>query len=705
MTAVVVAVDFGASSIRVCRVDLGPGRRPSTSSTATPTSPVRDGGGHLRWDWARLVAEMRARAWPPLGRGRSASIGVDTWGVDYGLLDADGELLAPPYSYRDRPHRRLRATSSTAIGEAARSTRTTGIQLHAVQHDLPAGGPRPRRARPGPPPADAARAARPPPDRRGPRPSGRAPAPPALVDLATGDWSPSCSTPIGVDPALLPPIAAAGTRAGDVARHPGPPGRRPRHRVGRGGDGRRAGPAPRSCRPARGCSSAASRPQPDARASGPAANFTNEAGALGGIRFLKNLAGLLADRGVPARRGATRRSPTCSPRRPPSTTMGCHRSTSPTPASSTRPTCSREVTGARSGCPSTTAPPPVVVRCIVESLAAGTAAVLDQLGERRRGRTCSAAAASRRSTASASAERDRPPGRRRARSRRPRSATPWCRASPSGVYADLADARRPPGADPAGDPADEPRRRSTGCSGSRPRSAPAGRVKVAELADELAVSEMTIRRDLDLLAEQGVVQRIRGGAVAVGPQPFAERFSRQARAKDRIAAKLADLVGDGGAIGVDASSTLQRLAGAPSGDVRDLTVVTNGPDTFATLQDKPGRHRRCSPAASSTPAPAAWSARWPPGRRGSCCCGGCSCRPPPSTPRYGTSETTLEEAEVKLALADVAAEVVVAVDSGKLGPAGRGPGPAPRPGRHPRHRARPGRPPPRPLPRAAGRSA
>ena len=74
---------------------------------------------------------------------------------------------------------------------------------------------------------------------------------------------------------------------------------------------------------------------------------------------------------------------------------------------------------------------------------------------------------------------------------------------------------------------------------------------------------MTIRRDLDLLAEQGVVQRIRGGAVAIGPQPFAERFSRQVRAKDRIAAKLAALVGDGGAIGIDASSTLQRLAGQP----------------------------------------------------------------------------------------------------------------------------------------------
>jgi DeoR family fructose operon transcriptional repressor len=193
----------------------------------------------------------------------------------------------------------------------------------------------------------------------------------------------------------------------------------------------------------------------------------------------------------------------------------------------------------------------------------------------------------------------------------------------------------------------------------------AGKVKVVELAVELDVSEMTIRRDLDMLAEQGVVQRIRGGAVSIGPQPFAERFTRQVRAKDRIADKLSVLVGDGGAVGIDASSTLQRLA-VHLGDVRDLTVVTNGPDTFNSLQDRIGvtvllTGGQLDQRTGSLVGPLATrAARELLLRR-------LFVSAAAVHPHYGTSETTLEDAEVKLALADVAAEVIVAVDSSKLG--------------------------------------
>ena len=93
--------------------------------------------------------------------------------------------------------------------------------------------------------------------------------------------------------------------------------------------------------------------------------------------------------------------------------------------------------------------------------------------------------------------------------------------------------------------------------------------------------------NLDLLVDEGVAHRVRGGAVAVGPQQLLVWAEQHSRAKGRIADKLLPLVGEGGAIGIDASSTLQRLA-ARLAPARDLTVLTNGLDTFRALQEHPG---------------------------------------------------------------------------------------------------------------------
>jgi DeoR family fructose operon transcriptional repressor len=199
----------------------------------------------------------------------------------------------------------------------------------------------------------------------------------------------------------------------------------------------------------------------------------------------------------------------------------------------------------------------------------------------------------------------------------------------------------------------------------RARVASDGRVKVAELADEFGVSEMTIRRDLDVLAEQGLVRRVRGGATPLGPQLFAERFGRQARAKDRIAAKLVGLVGDARAIGIDASSTLQRLAGRLD-DARDLTIVTNGPECFAALQDNPGvtpllTGGRLDRRTGSLVGPLATrSAR-------DLALDVLFVSAAAVDAGAGTFEATLEEAEVKVALAAVSGRVVLAVDHSKLG--------------------------------------
>jgi len=102
MTArVFAAIDLGASSGRVM---AGIVEREAVSLHLVhrfPNGP-RAIDGHLRWDLSGLFAEVRrglarlAHEYPQV-----ESIGVDTWGVDYGLLDADGGLLAEPVSHRD----------------------------------------------------------------------------------------------------------------------------------------------------------------------------------------------------------------------------------------------------------------------------------------------------------------------------------------------------------------------------------------------------------------------------------------------------------------------------------------------------------------------------------------------------------------------------------------------------------------------------
>lgn len=94
----------------------------------------------------------------------------------------------------------------------------------------------------------------------------------------------------------------------------------------------------------------------------------------------------------------------------------------------------------------------------------------------------------------------------------------------------------------------------------------AGRVDVAELAVELDTSEVTIRRDLDVLAEQGTLRRIRGGAVSLlmsGEElPFAMREVDSTAEKQRIAAATAELIRDGEAIVVDSGTTGLAVARA-----------------------------------------------------------------------------------------------------------------------------------------------
>jgi rhamnulokinase len=98
------AVDLGASSGRVVAARVGAGRLDLSEVHRFPNRPVRT-GGTLHWDVLALHAGvldgLRAA-----GReaGRLDGVGIDSWAVDVGLLDADGALLGNPVHYRDARH-------------------------------------------------------------------------------------------------------------------------------------------------------------------------------------------------------------------------------------------------------------------------------------------------------------------------------------------------------------------------------------------------------------------------------------------------------------------------------------------------------------------------------------------------------------------------------------------------------------------------
>jgi len=94
----------------------------------------------------------------------------------------------------------------------------------------------------------------------------------------------------------------------------------------------------------------------------------------------------------------------------------------------------------------------------------------------------------------------------------------------------------------------------------------AGRVDVLELAADLGTSEITIRRDLDQLAAQGILRRVRGGAVSLmmrGDElPFGLRELESSPAKQLIAARVAELLIDGEAVIVDSGTSGLAVARA-----------------------------------------------------------------------------------------------------------------------------------------------
>src|ERR1700761_8334616 len=99
-TALVAAVDLGASSGRVITGRVSGAGVELSEVRRFPNEPVR-AGGTLHWDILRLHAEVTAGLRQAAAAFPLASAGIDSWAVDYGLLDERGVLIGNPVHYRD----------------------------------------------------------------------------------------------------------------------------------------------------------------------------------------------------------------------------------------------------------------------------------------------------------------------------------------------------------------------------------------------------------------------------------------------------------------------------------------------------------------------------------------------------------------------------------------------------------------------------
>ncbi|MET7274406.1 rhamnulokinase family protein [Streptomyces flaveolus] len=211
------AVDLGATSGRVILGRVGPDNLDLTEAHRFPNTPVRLPDG-LHWNLLALFQGALDGLREAARAGTVVSIGVDTWAVDYGLLDADGVLLGTPYHYRDSrtddaaervrhhvgPEELYRITglqhlpfntvfqlASAAGSSQLRAARTLLLIPDLLVHWLT-----------GSIGAEVTNAST-----------------TGLFDARTGTWSAELLERLSVDPGLLPPLRRPGDPAGTLLPH------------------------------------------------------------------------------------------------------------------------------------------------------------------------------------------------------------------------------------------------------------------------------------------------------------------------------------------------------------------------------------------------------------------------------------------------------------------------------------------------------
>jgi rhamnulokinase len=292
MTFAAAAVDLGASGGRVLLGRIGPDRLDATVVRRFANRPAMV-DGRLSWDldalWAQIVTGLRVA-------GPVDSVGVDSWAVDYGLLDAAGELLRPPVCYRDertagvlakvraehgdeplyratgahfQPFNTVYQLLAEEPAELARA-RTLLMIPDLIAHRLTGGGP------PGVERTNASTT--------------------GLYDVRRGDWADELIDRLGLPRAILPPIREPGTPLGPVRSELGIAGRVTATASHDTAAAVAAVPAEGPGFAYISCGTwslvGVELDRPVLTDTGRAANFTNEVGVDGTIRYLRNVAGL-----------------------------------------------------------------------------------------------------------------------------------------------------------------------------------------------------------------------------------------------------------------------------------------------------------------------------------------------------------------------------------------------------------------------------
>jgi rhamnulokinase len=216
VTSVVVAgVDLGASSGRVMVGRVGPGELQLTEANRFANEPVRV-RSTLHWDilalYRGVLDGLRAAG---AGAGRLDGVGIDTWAVDYGLLDSTGALLGNPVHYRDA---RTEGVMDKVLAEVPVQDlyATTGLHMLPINtvYQLVAAA--------GSPQLTAARRLLLIPDLLVYWLTGveRAEITNAsttqLLDVRRRTWSTELTERLGIDGGLLPPVCEPGERIGEL---------------------------------------------------------------------------------------------------------------------------------------------------------------------------------------------------------------------------------------------------------------------------------------------------------------------------------------------------------------------------------------------------------------------------------------------------------------------------------------------------------